>query len=627
MVQPPSDTVNGKRIALLACAALLGAFAAISWNAAVTKSATYDEPYHLMGAWVAAHHLDFRIDNPDPPLWMYWAAIPNGRDAMRADFNGQLWQSIPANMPRQWYWCVQTLYRTNGNDADAVLRRSRAMMLTLGVALGALIAWWAWQLAGPIAAVVAVGLFSFDPNFLAHAPLVKNDVVFALAMLLLAVALWQVGRRLTWPRVMLLVLATVVIFTVKFSGVLAGVLVPVVLGVRALMPREWRVFGRTIGRRRNRLLVAAGASGVCAVAAVVGIWAVYGFRFNPTPDPDVHFDTDELVRMAATNEAILRGDRIDPAAAPLVPGHFVRTLRWAESRRLLPQAYLAGMLFTYQSALLRPAFLHGGFSARGWWYYFPLAMLVKTPMATIVAVIGALFMLGLSHGRAVGVGKEVQLKPTALPWDWDRVWSLTCLLIPAAIYMSTAMRGNLNLGLRHVLAVYPPLYIATGCAAAYLVRRWSTKTIVVLTILSVGLVIESLTAYPDFIPFFNAAAGGRDGGIRLLGDSNLDWGQDLPALAVWQREHPDAPPMYLAYFGLADPLYYGIRYAPLPGGYHYDPSPQWPHGDCVIAVSATYLQGLHVDSELFDKFYRPLAKMRPIEILGGSIYLYRLDAR
>jgi hypothetical protein len=394
------------------------------------------------------------------------------------------------------------------------------------------------------------------------------------------------------------------------------------------MPTAWPVLGRAIGTRRNRLLVAAGVSGVCAVAAVIGIWAVYGFRFDPTPDPGVQFDTNELARMAATNEALLRGERADPTAPPPEPSVYLRTLRWTESHHLLPQAYLAGMLFTYQSALLRPAFLRGELSARGWWYYFPFAMLVKTPVATIVVVIGALLVLVLSHGRAVGPGEDVPPMPTAPPWDCDHAWSLVCLLLPAAIYMTTAMRGNLNLGLRHVLAVYPPLYVATGCAAAYLVRRWSTKAIVVLTILGVGLIIESLAACPDFIPFFNAAAGGRDGGIRLLGDSNLDWGQDLPALVAWQREHPDAPPMYLAYFGLADPHYYGIRYAPLPGGYHYDPPPpQWPHGDCIVAVSATYLQGLHVDSELFEKFYRPLAKMRPIEILGGSIYVYRLDAR
>jgi hypothetical protein len=285
------------------------------------------------------------------------------------------------------------------------------------------------------------------------------------------------------------------------------------------------------------------------------------------------------------------------------------------------------MLFTYQSALLRPAFLCGQLSARGWWYYFPFAMLVKTPVATIVAVIGALLVLAFSHGRAVGFGEDAPPKPTGPPGDWDRAWSLTCLLLPVAVYMTTAMRSNLNLGLRHVLAVYPALYIATGCAAAYLVRRWSTKAVVVLTILTIGLIAESLAAYPDFIPFFNAAAGGRDAGIHLLGDSNLDWGQDLPALAAWQREHADAPPIYLAYFGLADPHYYDIRYTPLPGGYHYDPPPQWPHGECVIAVSATYLQGLHIDSELFERFYRPLAKMRPIEVLGGSIYLYRLDAR
>jgi hypothetical protein len=128
--------------------------------------------------------------------------------------------------------------------------------------------------------------------------------------------------------------------------------------------------------------------------------------------------------------------------------------------------------------------------------------------------------------------------------------------------------------------------------------------------------------FPDYIPFFNVAAGDARGGFHLLGDSNLDWGQDLKALAAWQRQHAEMP-LYLAYFGLADPHYYGVTYTPLPGGYHYDPKPQWPRGVCVVAVSTTYLQGLLIDPELYTLFYQKLAAKPPDEIIGGSIYLYR----
>ncbi|HSV14693.1 MAG TPA: hypothetical protein VLI90_10555 [Tepidisphaeraceae bacterium] len=609
MAQPPDAAPHLNRVTLLSSFALLASFATIAWLAARSKSPTYDEPYHAPSAWVALHRGDFRIDSEDPPLWKYWAALPNGRDALRADFAGDVWRSIPSNLPRQWYWCVTTLYRTPGNDAEAFIARSRAMMLIIGVALGALTAWWAWRLKGAVAAITAAGLFAFDPNFLAHAPLVKNDVVFALSMLALLLVLWRCGQRLTWPRAIAAALLCAAMLTVKFSGVLAGVLVPAMLGLRALLPWPWMVLRRELHHRLARLAAAVATTLLCAIVSIAGIWAVYGFRFDPTPEPGVRLNTDQLAAMAAQNQAIAAG-RSPQASAQL--GAFVRTMRLAEAHHLLPQSWLAGLLFTYQASLVRPAYLFGRISPTGWWYYFPLAMLVKTPVATIVLAAFTLIAMTALLPRLIRTRAQL--------------WNILCLATPFAIYMISAMRGHLNIGIRHMLPVYPLAFIAIGCAAAWTVRRWGRRAVIVLCVFGVLLVGETLAAFPDYIPFFNLAAGGERGGFHLLGDSNLDWGQDLKALAEWQRAHPEMP-LYLAYFGLADPHYYGVNYTPLPGGYRYDPTPQWPRGRCVVAVSATYLQGLLVDPELYDTFYRKVAALRPDDVLGGSLYLYEFPPK
>ena len=144
-----------------------------------------------------------------------------------------------------------------------------------------------------------------------------------------------------------------------------------------------------------------------------------------------------------------------------------------------------------------------------------------------------------------------------------------------------------------------------------------------LPILAFGLAGETAGAFPDYIPFFNVAAGGWRHGLELLSDSNLDWGQDLIVLAAWQRAHPRAP-LYLAYWGTADPEFYGISYRNMPGGYIFGPPPQPPEPEgpaCVVAISATTLQGVYL-SPFGRDYYRPFRMSKPREVLGESIYLF-----
>ena len=52
----------------------------------------------------------------------------------------------------KWEWSITALFRTRGLDGHAFVNRSRAMMLLLGLALGAVIACWAHATWGAVAA-------------------------------------------------------------------------------------------------------------------------------------------------------------------------------------------------------------------------------------------------------------------------------------------------------------------------------------------------------------------------------------------------------------------------------------------------------------------------------------------
>jgi 4-amino-4-deoxy-L-arabinose transferase-like glycosyltransferase len=595
---------------LIGCGILLAIFAETAWTAWLDKCATWDEPLHLIAAWLQVHYDDFRCDPEDPDLWRYYIAMGTAKSRITIPSNPALWESMLNNRATQGLLFHDVFYGTPGNDVDTVISAARARMLLLGVALGAVVAWWAWRLHGPLAALVACAAFCLDPNFLAHSPLVKNDVAISLALLLMMMAIWLLGRRATGLRFIAVALAVGAALTVKFSGVLAIPLLGLSLAFRAFLPEPWPILKWTARTRLQRLAFAAALATGTYVFAYVFIWAVYCFRFGPSSDPHQLFDFDELLQIARAHAIFagyhifnLSADQIRQWNAHWQPNLVLCLGFWANDHRLLPQSWLEGLLFTYGNSTGRAAFLLGKSSMYGWWYYFPLAMALKTPVATIAAFLLAAGY-GLSRWRAAG----------------SRWWDIFAVALMPVLYMAAAMRSELDLGVRHVLPVYPFLFIFIGVMVAHAWTKRPRITGCLAIILMAGLLLETYQAYPDFIPFFNEIGGGWQNGPQLLGGSNIDWGQDLPALAQWQQQHPD-PQLFLYYSGSADPRYYGIRYVNLPGSSARPDQTVDNSRPRVYALSATAFQDPFIWRDQGD-FYKSLQTQRPIAVLGRCIYLY-----
>jgi hypothetical protein len=238
-------------------------------------------------------------------------------------------------------------------------------------------------------------------------------------------------------------------------------------------------------------------------------------------------------------------------------------------------------------------------------------MLFKMPVAMLGALLGALAM-----------GFWVVRRN----WEeWRELgWTLACVLVPFVFYVASVMLANLNIGIRHLLPAYPYIYVAAGILIAMAIRRWHKPVMIVASILGLVLLTESLIAWPNYIAYFSLPFNGPRGGFRLLSDSNLDWGQDLPLLAQWQKAHPDVPlafgPNFSyqpqgSYFGSVDPAFYGIKSDPLLIKVGLKPEIMRTH---ILAVSATMVQGT------YNTTFVPLQNFTPIEVLGGTIYLYDL---
>jgi hypothetical protein len=630
------------------CAALLALFVVLSYGAAKGwfgsegKSAAYDEPLHVLGGFLHRHYDDFRVNPEDPALFGWLVSLPNPKSALKVDRQSNQYRAIVDEVGQQWPFIWLTLYRTPGNDEQHVLNRARAACTTIGVILGALVAWWSYRLAGGAGAVAATTLYALCPNFLAHASIVKNDVPLSCVLLGLTYSTWLLGRRASWPRLASVALLCGAALGIKYSGVLGGPIVLILLTTRALMPQPWEFVGFNLQTRLKRLMAALTTCAACALVAWACVWAFYGFRFNPTPDPGLSFNMANLERLAKVKELQAADERTklaiesrggvvtDPTLFTWTeqefreyrPARVVRVILWMNEHKVMPQGWLAGFLYTYATTLLRSTYLNGNLQNVGWWYFFPLAMLYKTPAATLVAAFGALLTLV--------VGKIVIGRATFRRLDW---WATACLLVTPLLYGTSAMSASLNLGLRHVLPVYPYVFIGVGVVVSIVIARWRLIGFVLAELLALGLLIETLAAYPNYLAFFNVFAGGSRGGFELLGDSNLDWGQELKALAKWQenwQKHNPDKKLYLSYFGIADPESYGVKAVHLPGGYIFAPytgsPPQNPTTPGVLAISATNLQGIYHDEQT-RKVDELLRGYEPFGVINGAIYLYEFPLR
>jgi 4-amino-4-deoxy-L-arabinose transferase-like glycosyltransferase len=560
---------------------LAALFGVISFRAVLTKSPTYDEPCHFGSAYAHTFLNDDRTDTENPFLWKSWAMLFIPRGALGPDPIGRELNVGVTPLVTRWY--LDALFEGHWDRGMSLINRARIAMMTLGMILLLTTAWWAHRIAGPWAAVATAAMMTLDPACLAFAPLVKNDVPLALTMLAALIAMWRVGQRMTLPNSAALCVACAAAINVKFSAVLLPLIVFAALAVRAWIATPWPVFGRTIASRWARLGIVLGLMATIMVALYIGIWAGYGFRFTASPDPTAGFK--DLVPLKGWVEHVLA---------------------YARQHRLLPEAFCTGFLRLHYEIHDSRNFLMGQISGRGWWYYYPFVFLVKMPLATLAAI-------GLAPVFLCARVTTEKIR--------RHLWTITCIALPTLIYLLSAMSSDYDHGIRSLLPIFPPVFVAVGAIFAHSLAVWPKLTKILASVLVVGLAVESLWAYPNYIAFFNAAAGGSRGGLALLGDSNLDWGQELNGLVEWHNEHPQTR-IYLAYWGEIIPHSTGLWYVPMPGIWNGIPDilPN-PNEPGVLVVSGSILQGIYVRDE-WRPLYEQIRRWKPREVIGGSLYIY-----
>ena len=149
-------------------------------------------------------------------------------------------------------------------------------------------------------------------------------------------------------------------------------------------------------------------------------------------------------------------------------------------------------------------------------------------------------------------------------------------------------------------------------------------------VLIASILVGDLIIHPHYLSYFNVAAGGPENGYRILVDSNIDWGQDLLRLKQWMVD-ARVEEVNLAWFGSADPGYYGVTYRPLPGLGRAEFFPLWwdvpfrkddpEPGVYAISVSNLWELPLRPEEKGVFTWFR---QREPDDRVGHSVFIYRV---
>jgi hypothetical protein len=480
---------------------LIAAASLAVWSTARVFSGTVDEPAHLAAGiqWLTTG--EYTYDLQHPPIGRVAAALGPFLRGVRS-----------TGAPGVYDEGARIL--GSGDHYTDILASARHGELAFFVVLGLVVWAWARRAMGDAGAAIAVLFTVSNPNLLAHAGLATTDIACAATTTLALFATLRWIERADWTRTIVLGGAMGLAAASRLSA-LAFLAVALVAWyvVRAWSTRSWSLGpGLTASQWTARIGVAMG------VFALV-VWAAYRFDVG----------------------------RMSPAGPP-VPA----------------PAFIAGIdRFVLHGSSGHPSFLLGTPGNHGWWYYFPVALAVKTPIPLLLlAVVGA--------GEAVRGLRD------------RRDWLAAAPLVAALAMLGIAMQVRVDLGVRLVLPLYPLLAIvaARGAMALWNQARRAAERAAVAGLTAWSLV-GAIQSHPDYLAYFNALAGPRP--ERVLVDSNLDWGQDLYRLRDTLAARGIRDSVRVAYFGTADLTAAGVPNARQLG--LHERATGW------IAASETFLAG------------------------------------
>ncbi|MBI2031139.1 MAG: glycosyltransferase family 39 protein [Candidatus Levybacteria bacterium] len=502
----------------------------------INESRVYDEvTYVKVGYGFLTKH-DFRLDPFNPPFARELVALP-------MLINSEVYK-------------------------DPRLIAPRMVVIVVTLLFSLLIYLFTKKLFGTAAAFLSLTLFTIDPNILAHGHYATMDMIFSFLFVLTLYLYFIWKKKFSYKKIIFFSIILGLTLSSKISALFF--LFPSLIIVYFFDNPKWKTITFWKEKKNSILLL--------IFITLLTLWSTYfftfepllGYRFDPERPAIKLAETNYLVKIALTQ--------------PMPLGSYISTIKQQ-------------ILYNYSGWYRKDSFIMGDLSGLGHpGYYFPLIILIKTPITIILFFLTSAFYFIKKRKKHLVV------------------------LIPITFVLASIMFTKVTLVLRYIL----PLYILIMMYSSQVININTKKTVIKYGILA-GLLLWHIYGLfkvtPHYVSFTNQFFDGYKNGYKYVFDANYDWGQGLVVLKNYQDKN-NISDLQLAYFGDLDPKILGLKYMRIKDASLSDTQKTYDlklTKNSTIAISATcwYLCGYYKDTRIKD--------IESYDIVGGSILIFRID--
>jgi len=485
---------------------------------------TIDEPAHVACGmqWLQNHV--YTYESLHPPIARVSVALLPYLAGLRGSGDPSMWQEgllILSSGGRYWH----------------NLTLARVGVLPYFALATVIIFFWTRRIYDYATALLAAGIFTMLPVVLAHSAVATTDIPFTAFFIAAVYAFTRWLSAPRWQTATAFGIAAGLDVSTKFSAL---VFLPATMaGILLLYFASGRRSSVSVDQSRSRwglrnMRGVVGSIAILVICVFLIVWAAYRFSYVPvdkvSPAPN-----KIAARIFGPSSSATKGVQYLTAKVPLPAPEFYDGLRFLRE----------------QNRMGRMAYMFGQVKQGGWWYFYLVAILMKTPLAVLIlAVLGA----------------------ASLTVNWFRAradWQQTAPVVAALALLVVTAPSRINIGVRHILPIFAFLSMLAAVGAVWLwnarpvgsrdsqarsgVAMWAGPIAVI--ILFGWLIVSSARAHPDYLSYFNELGGSNPANILVISD--VDWGQDLTRLSTYLSEQ-QVKHVSIAYDGYYDAATLGL---------------------------------------------------------------------